>query len=161
MSTRVTFRKIGASSSTPSNRLKKLFPYGLSPVKGRSVCEHRAAPGTILSFGPHKMDVNRSVVGSGPTRIPGKSRPAKYLMNEVLPTLRIDEEHTKRIRYWLLTWAEPIAAIRFSHTCTVPTARPSEELQNQPATRAANESDHIARKFPVAKSFCDTGVPVL
>jgi hypothetical protein len=29
--------------------------------------------------------VNLSVVGSGPTRIPGKSRPSKYLTNDVLP----------------------------------------------------------------------------
>lgn len=37
--------------------------------------------------------VNLSVVGSGPTRIPGKSRPTKYLMKEVLPTLDIKKMH--------------------------------------------------------------------
>ena len=83
----VMLRRIGAFNSAASRRDKKLLPNGDKPVNGLSDCEHNAAPGIILSCEPHRTVVNRSVVGSGPTRIPGKSLPNKYLTKDVFPTL--------------------------------------------------------------------------
>lgn len=78
--------KIGAGTSAASNFVKKLFPNAATPRKGLSACIARAWPGTSRASGPCMTAMNRSVVGSGPTRWPGKSRWRRERMKDVFPT---------------------------------------------------------------------------
>mmetsp|Transcript_24166 Transcript_24166/g.69468 ORF Transcript_24166/g.69468 Transcript_24166/m.69468 type:complete len:226 (+) Transcript_24166:373-1050(+) len=87
VSTSVTDLRTLEGSCDPSKRLRNETPNRSNPRKGRSGWTDRAFPGMVRSSGPLMRTVNLSVVGSGPMRWPGKSRPSKYLMNEVLPTL--------------------------------------------------------------------------
>ena len=84
---RVIFCNTFESSCEPSKWFRKPVPNFSSPRKGKSGLTHRALPGMTRSSGPPIHATNRSVVGSGPIRCPGKSRPSRYRMNVVLPTL--------------------------------------------------------------------------
>ncbi len=66
-------------SEAHSRRVRKPEPNLVSPVNGLSACITRALPGTMRSSSPYMMATNRSVVGSGPMRMPGKSRCSRYL----------------------------------------------------------------------------------
>ena len=96
----------------PSKRLKKETPNFSKPLKGKSGWTDKAFPGMVRSSGPlmstyiicfvwwsmrfmvcefneraiSNLPVKRSVVGSGPIRCPGKSRPSRYRIKEVFPT---------------------------------------------------------------------------
>lgn len=59
--------------------LRKVFPKGLSFRKGLLGSTMRAFPGMTLSTSPCMMAVKQSVVGSGPTRLPGISCSSRYL----------------------------------------------------------------------------------
>ena len=64
-------------SCDPSKRDRKETPNRSRPRKGRSGWTERAFPGIVRSSGPLRRTVKRSVVGSGPIRWPGKSRPRR------------------------------------------------------------------------------------
>ena len=82
----VTWWRSGASSCAPWNLLRKPLPNISSPRKGMFCDTASALPGVLLSSLPCMTAMKRSVVGSGPMCWPGKSRPRRYRMNEVLPT---------------------------------------------------------------------------
>jgi hypothetical protein len=110
-----------------------------------------------------------TVVGSGPTRIPGKSRPTRYLMKDVFPTLYNFDLNEIKTWSWLDgDYIRPFSSLvlnSFLHTtsayykevltCIVPTIRPEEGPQNRQAIRVGNGSDRSGRKFPMAISFSD------
>ena len=54
-------------------------------MKGRKGSTTTALPGMVRSFEPDMMMVNLSVVGSGPIRQPGYSRPSKCFIKVVFP----------------------------------------------------------------------------
>jgi hypothetical protein len=54
-------------------------------LKGMAAETASALPGVTFSSAPCITAMKRSVVGSGPMFWPGKSRPSRYRMNEVLP----------------------------------------------------------------------------
>lgn len=62
-----------------SHLLRKVFPKGLSLRKGLLGSTIRAFPGITLSTSPCMMAVKQSVVGSGPTLLPGISCSSRYL----------------------------------------------------------------------------------
>lgn len=62
-----------------SHLLRKVFPKGLSLRKGLLGSTIRAFPGMTLSTSPCMMAVKQSVVGSGPTLLPGMSCSSRYL----------------------------------------------------------------------------------
>lgn len=65
------------------NLFRKVFPKGLSLRKGLLGSTMRAFPGIIPSMSPCMMAVKQSVVGSGPTRLPGTSCSRRYLQKEI------------------------------------------------------------------------------
>mmetsp|Transcript_7669 Transcript_7669/g.17178 ORF Transcript_7669/g.17178 Transcript_7669/m.17178 type:complete len:222 (-) Transcript_7669:438-1103(-) len=85
----VMLRRMGASTSAPSNLLRKLLPKEARPRKGLLVCITKACPGSSRAFclsGACIMAVKRSVVGSGPIRWPGKSCCSRDRIKDVFPT---------------------------------------------------------------------------
>lgn len=62
-----------------SHLLRKVFPKGLSLRKGLLGSTIRAFPGMTPSTSPCMMAVKQSVVGSGPTLLPGISCSSRYL----------------------------------------------------------------------------------
>ncbi len=68
------------------NLFKNSVPNLVRLLKGIAGSTARALPGMMRSSGAYMTALKRSVVGSGPMRAPGKSRPIRYRMNEVLPT---------------------------------------------------------------------------
>mmetsp|Transcript_16630 Transcript_16630/g.63000 ORF Transcript_16630/g.63000 Transcript_16630/m.63000 type:complete len:205 (+) Transcript_16630:1334-1948(+) len=86
VSTRVTRSRTGALHWAASSRLIKFVPKRCRLVNGMSRSTARALPGIVRSSSPLMMIVNRSVVGSGPMRMPGKSRPRRCLIKVVFPT---------------------------------------------------------------------------
>lgn len=77
----VMFLSTGDGSWLASNLFKKDTPNLSSPRYGRFGDTVNAFPGTTRSSEPSITATNRSVVGSGPIRCPGKSRPSRYRMN--------------------------------------------------------------------------------
>ena len=69
--------RIGLVSCAASKRLRNCVPKRLSGLNGASDCAVSALPGVTLSASPCMIATKRSVVGSGPTRWPGKSRPRR------------------------------------------------------------------------------------
>mmetsp|Transcript_1120 Transcript_1120/g.3385 ORF Transcript_1120/g.3385 Transcript_1120/m.3385 type:complete len:228 (+) Transcript_1120:1240-1923(+) len=74
VSTRIMFSRMRELHTAPSKRLRNVVPNLLSARKGLSAATHMALPGMIWSCSPCMTHTKRSVVGSGPTRMPGKSR---------------------------------------------------------------------------------------
>lgn len=67
-----------------SHLFRKVFPNGLSLRKGLLGSTIRAFPGMTPSTSPCMMAVKQSVVGSGPTLLPGMSCSSRYLPNPEL-----------------------------------------------------------------------------
>mmetsp|Transcript_93546 Transcript_93546/g.227269 ORF Transcript_93546/g.227269 Transcript_93546/m.227269 type:complete len:260 (-) Transcript_93546:276-1055(-) len=86
VSTKNTFSSTSQLATEHSNLFRKAVPNLVRPRNGRSAWTAAALPGITRSMGPPMTATNRSVVGSGPMRWPGKSRPSMYRMNDVLPT---------------------------------------------------------------------------
>ena len=82
----VTWCSSGESSCAPWNFERKPLPNISRPRKGMLGETASALPGVVLSSEACMTAMKRSVVGSGPMCWPGKSRPRRYRMNEVLPT---------------------------------------------------------------------------
>lgn len=86
VSTKNTLSSVGDLHTDAWNLLRNSVPNLVSEVKGMDWSTASALPGMMRSSGPHMTELKRSVVGSGPMRAPGKSRPMMYRMKDVLPT---------------------------------------------------------------------------
>lgn len=86
---------LSVTSSVDSCHLfRKVFPKGSRLRKGFFGSTVRALPGMIPSTSPYMRAEKQSVVGSGPTLLPGKSCSMRYLKpskpNPPLPTHQCD-----------------------------------------------------------------------
>lgn len=94
VSTMVMFLSTGDGSWLASNLFKNATPNRSRPLYGRFGETVRAFPGTTRSSAPSMTATNRSVVGSGPIRCPGKSRPRRYRMN-------CDNQNSGVVGWWV------------------------------------------------------------
>ena len=85
MSTKVMLSSTGEGMQAASKRCRNALPNCCSARNCLVGSCARALPGVDWSCGPCMTATKRSVVGSGPIRIPGKSLSSRYLMKVVLP----------------------------------------------------------------------------